>query len=148
MAATATPLARAPDRVRDDVTLGYLSPEQAKERYGVVINAGGDVDALETEKQRGRLRASRGYAAVTVSNEPDLDGPRRRIRLPAALARRLDIDSGALVEIATAACGAALRGWAEIADRTDLALSAEALAALGAQAGDAVEVRAVHIAPR
>ena len=142
------PLIRAPDRVRDDVALGYLSPDQARDRYGVVIDDGGNVDGPETGRQRGRLRSSREYAAITVSNEPDLDGPRRRIRLPSDLARRLAIDSGALVEIATPACGAALRGWAEIADRTDLALSAEALAALGAQAGDAVEVRAVHVVPR
>ena len=142
------PLARAPDRVRHDVALGYLSRVQASERYGVVIGAGGEVDASGTEEQRARLRASRELAPVTVSNEPDLDGPRRRIRLPAGLARRLDVTSGALVEIATPACGAALRGWAEIADRADLALSAEALAALGARTGDIVEVRAVHVAPR
>ena len=132
----------------DDVTLGYLGHDQARERYGVVIDAGGDVDAIATEKQRARLRASREVAAVSASNESDLDGPRRRIRLPADLARRLDIESGALVEIATPACGAALRGWAEIAQRPGLALSAEALAALGAKAGDTVEVRAVHVAPR
>ena len=142
------PLARAPDRVRDDVALGYLSRDQARERYGVVIGAGGDVDAPGTREQRARLRASRALAPVTVSNEPDLDGPRRRIRLPADLARRLDVTSGALVEIATPACGAALRGWAEIADRAGLALSAEALASLGAEAGDIVEVRAVPVAPR
>ena len=141
------PLARAPDRVRDDVALGYLDRDQARERYGVIIGDGGDVDASGTEEQRARLRASREHVAVTVSNTSDLDGPRRRIRLPAALARRLDIDSGALVEIATPACGAALRGWAEIAERADLALSAEALAALGAEAGDTVEVRAVRVAP-
>ena len=68
--------------------------------------------------------------------------------MPADLARRLGIEPGALVEIATPACGAALRGWAEIAERSDLALSAEALASLGAEAGDIVEVRAVHVAPR
>jgi N-methylhydantoinase B len=142
------PLARAPEKVLDDVALGYLSPEQAIARYGVVIDAGGGVDASATHEQRARLRASRALAPVTLSNESDLDGSRRRIRLPAALAHRLDVESGALVEIATPACGAALRGWAEIAERTDLALSAEALAALGADAGDTVEVRAVHVAPR
>ena len=142
------PLARAPEKVLDDVALGYLSPEQAIARYGVVIDAGGGVDASATHEQRVRLRASRALAPVTLSNESDLDGSRRRIRLPAALAHRLDVESGALVEIATPACGAALRGWAEIAERTDLALSAEALAALGADAGDTVEVRAVHVAPR
>ena len=142
------PLVRAPDRVRDDVALGYLSRGQAAKRYGVLIGAGGDVDASGTEEQRARLRASREHAPVMVSNEPDLDGPRRRIRLPADFARRLGIEPGALIEIATPACGAALRGWAEIAERSDLALSAEALASLGAEAGDIVEVRAVHVAPR
>ena len=101
-----------------------------------------------TGELRDRLQASRVQAPVTLANESDLDGSRRRIRLPADLARRLDVDSGALVEIATPACGAALRGWAELAERADLALSAEALSALGAQAGDTVEVRAVRTAPR
>ena len=142
------PLARAPDRVRDDVALGYLSRDQARDRYGVVIGAGGEVDTSGTGKQRARLRASRELTPVTVSNTSDLDGPRRRVRLPADLARRLDVSNGALVEIATPACGAALRGWAEIADRTDLALSAEALAALGAEVGETVEVRPVRTEPR
>ena len=142
------PLARAPERVRADVALGYLDRDQAAERYGVVIDVGGSVESAATQELRDRLRASRVQAPVTLANESDLDGPRRRIRLPADLARRLDVRSGALVEIATPACGAALRGWAEIAERTDLALSAEALAALGAEAGDTVEVRAVHVAPR
>ena len=142
------PLARAPERVQADVALGYLDRDQAAERYGVVIDAGGNVDAAATQAMRDRLRASRVRAPVTLANESDLDGPRRRIRLPADLVRRLDVRSGALVEIATPACGAALRGWAEIADRADLALSAEALAALGAEAGDTVDVRAVHVAPR
>ena len=142
------PLARAPERVQTDVALGYLDRDQAAERYGVVIDVDGSVESAATQELRDRLRASRVQAPVTLANESDLDGPRRRIRLPTDLARRLDVRSGALVEIATPACGAALRGWAEIAERTDLALSAEALAALGAEAGDTVEVRAVHVAPR
>ena len=106
------------------------------------------VDGNATESERARLRADRVVAPVTVSNEPDLDGPRRRIGLPAALAHRLEVESGALVEVATPACGAALRGWARIVERPDLALSTDALAALGAHAGDAVEVRAVRTVPR
>ena len=142
------PLARAPERVQADVALGYLDRDQAAQRYGVVIDVGGNVESAATQELRDRLRASRVQAPVTLANESDLDGPRRRIRLPADLARRLGVDGGALVEIATPACGAALRGWAEVADRADLALSAEALAALGAETGDTVEVRAVHVAPR
>ena len=60
----------------------------------------------------------------------------------------MNVESGALIELATPACGAALRGWAEVAERADLALSAETLSALGAAAGDTVEIRAVHVAPR
>ena len=85
---------------------------------------------------------------MTLANESDLDDPRRCIPLPADLARRLGADGGALVEFATPACGAALRGWDEIAGRAELALSAEALAALGAEVGDTVEIRAVHLASR
>ena len=141
------PLARAPERVQADVALGYLDRDQAAGRYGVVIDADGNVESAETQELRDRLRASRVQAPVTLANESDLDGPRRRIRLPADLARRLDVRSGALVEIATPTCGAALRGWVEIAERADLALSTDALAALGAEAGDTVEVRAVRTAP-
>ena len=142
------PLARVPERVQADVALGYLDRDQAAERYGVFIDVDGNVESAATQELRDRLRASRVQAPVTLANESDLDGPRRRIRLPADLARRLDVRSGALVEIATPACGAALRGWAEIAQRTDLALSTDALAALGAEAGDTVEIRAVRTAPR
>ena len=142
------PLTRGPEKVLDDVAHGYLSAAQARSRYGVVIGPDGAVDADATREQRAGLQASRELAAVVLSNEAEPDGPRRRIRLPADLARRLDVESGALIEIATPACGAALRGWAEIAPRADLALSAEALAALGAKAGDTVEVRPVHVAPR
>ena len=143
------PLERDPGKVHGDVALGYLTPGQARERYGVVVESDGlGVDGNATESERARLRADRVVAPVTVSNEPDLDGPRRRIGLPAALAHRLEVESGALVEVATPACGAALRGWARIVERPDLALSTDALAALGAHAGDAVEVRAVRTVPR
>ena len=150
------PLDRAPARVRDDVALGYLTARQARERYGVVFDPAGGVDPAATADERERLRAARVLAPATLSNEPPPDGPRRRIRLPADLARRLGVGSGALVELATPACGAALRGWAEVAERPDLAeeppgglaLGADALAALGARAGDTVEVRRVPLAPK
>ena len=77
------PLDRAPARVRDDVALGYLTSGQARERYGVVVDPAGGVDAYATAHERERLRAARVLAPATLSNESDLDGPRRRIRLPA-----------------------------------------------------------------
>ena len=143
------PLERAPERVREDVALGYLSPEQASERYGVVVSPDGSgVDAAATQAKRARLQASRVLAPVTVSNRAERGGPRRRIALPSGLARRLEVEEGALVELATPACGAALRGWVEISDGPDFALDAAALDALGASAGDTVEVRRVHLSPR
>jgi N-methylhydantoinase B len=49
------PHAREPEHVARDVALGYLSPEQAREIYGVVLDATGAVDAAAT----GAARAAR-----------------------------------------------------------------------------------------
>lgn len=52
------PLARPMAAVLDDVLDELVSPEQAREQYGVVI-AGGAVDEAATEECRARLRAER-----------------------------------------------------------------------------------------
>jgi N-methylhydantoinase B len=64
-------LARPPEKVLDDVLDELVSPESARDDYGVVI-ADGRVDAAATEQLRARLRAERG------STLPDVDfGPER-----------------------------------------------------------------------
>jgi N-methylhydantoinase B len=53
------PLERPPERVLRDVREGYVSSEQARERYGVVLTPVEDVDSAATAALRARLRAAR-----------------------------------------------------------------------------------------
>ena len=142
------PLARAPDRVRDDVALGYLGLEQAKERYGVVI-----------------ARRARSIRLRRASNAPDCGRCECRYGNPVERARSRWSAASHPAPGRPSRAGSASRAghWsrsspppagrrfadgAEVAERTDLALSAEALGALGANAGETVEIRAVHVEPR
>lgn len=149
------PLARAPAQVIEDVRLGYLTHEQARARYGVVLAGIGTLDETATRTAREQLAAARTFVQVHEVNEDDT-GARRRVRVPAAIARRLQIADGALVELCTPASGASLRAWASVErDRSDDAnaqgagvrLGPGALATLGARAGEAVQIRALPRAP-
>lgn len=149
------PLRRDPARVAADLRLGYLTTDQARARYGVVLTMDGAADATATRAQRERLLAARPTVSVHAGNE-DEDGPRRRVRVPAALAQRLQLADGALVELCTPASGASLRAWASIADEASdggdaggdgVRLGPSGLAALGARSGDAVQIRAVPRTP-
>jgi N-methylhydantoinase B len=55
-------LDRPVEAVVRDVSFGLVSPEYAKEGYGVVMNADGTADEAATEKERERQRAERGDA--------------------------------------------------------------------------------------
>ncbi|HEY4253579.1 MAG TPA: hydantoinase B/oxoprolinase family protein [Roseomonas sp.] len=56
------PLERAPERVLQDVRNAFVSPDQARALYGVVLAADGrSVDPPATEALRGRIRAARGW---------------------------------------------------------------------------------------
>jgi N-methylhydantoinase B len=54
------PLDRPADAVRDDYLRGYISKQSALEHYGVVIDAAGTIDAVETGLVRRSARAARG----------------------------------------------------------------------------------------
>jgi N-methylhydantoinase B len=51
------PRARDPQRVRDDVLDGLITPEQARRDYGVAIDASGEIDRVETERLKAKSRA-------------------------------------------------------------------------------------------
>jgi N-methylhydantoinase B len=53
-----SPMDRDPKRVRDDLLQGYISSEHARDMYGVVINAAGEVDMDETKRTRTALKSS------------------------------------------------------------------------------------------
>jgi N-methylhydantoinase B len=54
------PLHREPDRVARDVVDEYISPESARDVYGVVMDAGGRVDEEATDRLRDEIREQRG----------------------------------------------------------------------------------------
>jgi N-methylhydantoinase B len=77
------PLLRPADSVREDIMQVRVSPEAARDVYGVVLDAHGDVDDFSTQYSRDALRNQRAAQAglsstdfVTI-DEPDIQGARR-----------------------------------------------------------------------
>ena len=142
------PLIRDPELVAEDVRLDYLTAEQAEARYGVVFESDGGVDAVSTSARRLNLASERVTATLEISNEDDIDGPRRRISIPSALANDLNIVDGDLVELRGKAV-APLRGWARVEDSANsiISLGPTGMRLLGADPGDQLEIRAVQTAP-
>jgi N-methylhydantoinase B len=140
-------LSRDPRRVARDVSLGYISRQQARARYGVVLDADGHVDADATVGERARLRDRRVMVSLQASNEADT-GSRREFRVPRALVERLQLTEGSLVELTAPSVGAALRGWVRISgDGEQVRVGPGALAALGMRPGQRAQLRRVSRAP-
>ncbi len=141
------PLERDPEKVRKDVSLGYLSAAEALRRYGVVVMQDGRIDVETTRGKREEIRASRIRLSLQLVNTDLVDGFRRLFELPRAAAERLSLGDGALVEIITGQ-GASLRGWVRIIDGAHqvLRIDASALALLAGEAGDQVEIRPIRAA--
>lgn len=92
------PLERDPQAVVDDVASGYVSPEAARDVYGVAVDLKGRTyDPQLTEARRQEVRAARG--AEGTPGCPDTDGWRRRDE-------HLAVDADGLVRCT--ACGHAL----------------------------------------
>ncbi len=98
------PLERDPAQVRRDIAFGYVSPKAALCVYGV-----DPVDDEGTPALRARLADARTWLrAVHAPTRPG----RRRALLAPRTARRLALDEGTLVELATK--GASVRAWVEL----------------------------------
>jgi N-methylhydantoinase B len=95
------PLLRATEAVLRDVSAGLLSPRQAEERYGVVLDvAQAAVDGAATRERRRELRAARiGTRAADLP--PAGDAAEGSVAFPVAI-------DGAADETRCAACGGAL----------------------------------------
>ncbi|MCW3027845.1 MAG: hydantoinase B/oxoprolinase family protein, partial [Solirubrobacterales bacterium] len=64
------PLLREPESVREDIACGYVSAEAAKEIYGVVLTANGELDGEGTLRQRASIREARlGHAPTGEPRE-------------------------------------------------------------------------------
>lgn len=146
------PLAREPERVRQDVLAGYVSAARAREGYGVVLMQDGEVDAAATAAERARLAAARQRFPIVVDERDPYDGGRgkhRVLRLASGLARALGLEPGDLVEM-LGRHPAPLRAWVRIEDAApaaQVALDALGRRILGVAPGDGVEIRRLPTPP-
>jgi N-methylhydantoinase B len=108
------PLERPVERVVGDLRDGYISPAACRERYGVVVRDGLEVDRAATVSLRRELAARRLWLTVTATDDSLYQRgavSRRRIcRLNPADAQRAGLADGAIVEL-VAARAAPLRAW-------------------------------------
>jgi N-methylhydantoinase B len=146
------PLAREPDRVRDDVRAGYVSRERARLGYGVVLDSNHDVDIPATQAERARQVTTRRRFPVTADEGEPYEGRlgrHRVLRMPPAMAADLGLAAGDLIEL-RGRHPAPLRAWLRIdagAREGVVALDAFGRRILGISPGDTVEVRHLPMPP-
>jgi N-methylhydantoinase B len=146
------PLAREPDRVRDDVRAGYVSRERARLGYGVVLDSDHDVDIPATQAERARQATTRRRFPVTADEREPYEGRlgrHRVLRMPPAMAADLGLAAGDLIEL-RGRHPAPLRAWLRIdagAREGVVALDAFGRRILGISPGDTVEVRHLPMPP-
>ena len=146
------PLERDPERVRHDVALGYVSREQARDRYGVVLRDDAGIDANGTATLRAQLAAARRRVAIAVDERDPYRGVRGRhrvFRIAPDLASAAGVSDGDLVEL-RGRHPAPLRGWITVdagADRDTIGLDAFGRTVLGVGSGDRVEIRRLDMPP-
>ncbi len=107
------PLLRTPEAVLADLRLGYITVEDAREVYGVVLKDGA-LDMAATSSARERLRKARVYLTVRLNDEDAYSGSRRLCPMSPETASEGGFSEGMLVEYVPAR-GAPLRAWVKIA---------------------------------
>jgi N-methylhydantoinase B len=146
------PLAREPDRVRDDVLAGYVSPDRARMGYGVVLAPSGEVDVAATQAERARLAKARRRFPVTADEREPYEGRlgrHRVLRVAPAMAADLGLAAGDLIEL-RGRHPAPLRAWLRVeadAHEGQVALDALGRRILGVSPGDSIEVKHLPMPP-
>ena len=143
------PLDRDPEAVRADVAAGFVSPERAREGYGVVLDAAGEIDARGTAATRAAARRARMRLAVRADESDPytgVRGRRRTVRLAPESAERLGVEDDDLVEL-LGANPAPLRAWVRVdggaGEPGALGVDAFGRRVLGVDDGDEVVLRRV-----
>ncbi len=135
------PLERDPQAVARDVADGVVGGARAEAVYGVVVSDGA-VDPEATRRRRAAIRGARARVTLRELAGPPYRDGRRGCRLSAAVATRLGVAGGDIVEFVDP-LGAPLRAWIDgiAEDAGDVAwLTAEVLPLL-TRAAPEVEVR-------
>ena len=143
------PLERPVERVLSDLQDGYISAEACRERYGVVVRDGVEVDLAATESLRRELAARRVWLTVKPTDQAlYLHGAvsmRRICPMSPADARRIGLAEGAIVEL-VAPRAAPLRAWMVINDTVEagsVPLDPLGRRVLGVAAGEPLHVRSL-----
>ena len=141
------PLEREVERVLADVREMYVSPERAREAYGVVIEKG-QADLAKTRELRQELRKRRQYVELASSANDEYDEIGCRIaRLNGEDASRLGVEDGDLLEF-VAKTGAPLRAWVRVnagATSNGVPMGPIGMSIINQAAGDRVWVRRLDV---
>lgn len=147
------PLKRDAERVRADVNEGMVSPERARDGYGVVLTPEGAVDPAATTALRKQLHDARLRVTVTADDslEPYVGrkGRRRVLALAPPTAQRLGVAEDDMVEM-LGNNPAPLRAWVQISPDTGdgrIRLDEFGRRVLGVGEGERVELRALPTTP-
>ena len=143
------PLRREPARVLEDVEEGYVSREQARELYGVIIVAGA-IDAVATDALRADLAAARLWLAVGAGDDEAYEsvgrGRKRVFPVNPGDAAKLGLAADDMAEL-LGASGAPLRGWVRFDAATkagSIALDAHGRRVLRLAPGERVQLRRLY----
>lgn len=133
---------RDENKVLRDVREGYITPERALERYGVVV-LGSKVDQGATERRRQDLAKQARRLRLETETCDDFDRGRRICYLSGQDMQRWSIAEETLVELVNP-LGAPLRAWAR--SKSGLAQGTVRLGTIGQSVlakapGDSVELR-------
>lgn len=110
------PLSRDYLKVHRDVIGGYVSPERARDDYGVVFSQSGEVDQAESLELRERLREQLPVFKVQFSDRAPyqgIKGRHRRVQLNPDDAKKYQLAGGDLVEL-LGKHPTPLRGWVSL----------------------------------
>jgi len=111
------PRKREPDLVAADVNDGFLSPEIARNLYGVAITDSGGVDIEATEELRAMLAADWLEVFIVGEDESCIGnlGRHRIFRIHPTVAKKINLRDDDLIET-LGAVPVPLRGWVRIAN--------------------------------
>ena len=141
------PLEREVERIAKDVFEGYVTPQRARDVYGVVIE-NGEADLAKTQALREELRRRRHYFGVIDGDSDDFDSSGCRLcRLSAEAATRIGVRDGEMVEYVSKTT-APLRAWARIAEDgpgSGVVLGPIGRGILRVKPGDQIWVRGLEI---
>ena len=143
------PLEREVETVRAEVREGYVTPDRARDVYGVVFE-NGDVDRSATGKLREEIRKRREYLTVVEADADEFDERGCRIcPIDPESARRVGVRDGDMIEYVPETT-APIRAWARIdgaVPGNSVAVGPVGRRILQVSSGERVWVRALATAP-